>query len=191
MKDPTRTRPDIIRPRAGRSATARLRSLVPAALLALAACAGGDEPKVVQSPAAVASAPALCLPAGATPADRVVTLHTQAMVAALGCGPFWGDGLAFARYARFVSDNDDLIRASQAELAGRVGGTQAFDRLHTQLSNAESMRMRKLGPAAYCASMKETFDAATSIAPDELQRRAAISAAASTASPVCRADEGV
>jgi hypothetical protein len=179
MNDPTRMRP-----------IARLRTLAPAALLALAACAGSAEPEVASGPQPVASAPALCLPAGATSADRMVTLHTQAMVAALGCGPFWGDGAAFSRYARFVSDNDDLLSRSQAALAARVGGVSAFDRLHTQMSNAESMRMRKLGPAAYCASMKETFYAATAIDPEDLERQALFSEAASSAAPVCGAEDG-
>jgi hypothetical protein len=180
MNDPTRMRP-----------IARLRTLAPAALLALAACAGGAEPEVAAGPQAVASAaPALCLPAGATSADRMVTLHTQTMVAALGCGPFWGDGASFSRYARFVSDNDDLLSRSQAALAARVGGVSAFDRLHTQMSNAESMRMRKLGPAAYCASMKETFYAATAIDPEDLERQALFSEAASSAAPVCGVEDG-
>lgn len=184
MTDPTRTRPTS-------GLRALHRTLAPAALLALAACAGGTEPEVVAaSRAAAPGTPALCLPAGATPADRVVTLHTQAMVAALGCGPFWGDGAAFSRYARFVSANDDLLRRSQATLAARVGGIQAFDRLHTQMSNMESMRMRQLGPATYCASMKETFYAATAIAPDELERQALFSETASSANPVCGVEDG-
>ncbi|QQP93038.1 hypothetical protein IGS68_28135 (plasmid) [Skermanella sp. TT6] len=92
-----------------------------------------------------------------TMADRVVALQTQTMLAGLACGRVWADPSAFQRYADFTVRNSSLLRRSQSEVAGRLGGVEAFDRMHTRISNGESRRLIDLGDAVYCAEMRKPF----------------------------------
>jgi hypothetical protein len=149
-----------------RSSLGRLLGL--SCLLALAACGGGDtRPEVSSTPTA---APALV----SAPADRIVTLQTRTMLAGLACGPSWGDPQAFARYARFTVRNAAVLRRSQQAMADRVGGMAAFDRLHTEMANGESIRLLAVGAPAYCARMREPFYTTVAIEPEELDRWAVI-----------------
>lgn len=156
----------------------------------LAACAG--TPEIAESPVAtVAEAPALCVPPAPTAAERIIRLHTRAMVAGLACGPVWGDGQAFGRYADFTVRNAELLRESQAEVARRLGGTRAFDALHTEMSNDESMHMRVVGPGLYCQRMRDSFYAVVDASPDEIERQAALTGVSTGAAPVCGPDGAV
>jgi hypothetical protein len=146
-----------------RSSLGRLLGL--SCLLALAACGGGDIKPEVSS-----AAPALV----SAPADRIVTLQTRTMLAGLACGPSWSDPQAFARYARFMVRNAAVLRRSQQAMADRLGGMAAFDRLHTEMSNGESIRMLAMGAPAYCVQMRDPFYTTVAIEPDELDRRAVI-----------------
>ncbi|UEM07460.1 hypothetical protein JL101_031485 (plasmid) [Skermanella rosea] len=92
-----------------------------------------------------------------TMADRVVALQTQTMLAGLACGGVWADPSAFQKYADFTVRNSSLLRRSQSEVAARLGGVEAFDRMHTRISNGESRRLIDLGDAAYCAEMRKPF----------------------------------
>jgi hypothetical protein len=106
-----------------------------------------DETDLIQSP----SMPDL------TMADRVVALQTQTMLAGLACGRIWADAGAFQRYADFTIRNSSLLRRSQSDVAARLGGAEAFDRMHTRISNGESKRLIDLGDASYCAEMRKPF----------------------------------
>jgi hypothetical protein len=92
-----------------------------------------------------------------TMADRIVALQTQTMLAGLACGKVWADAAAFQRYADFTVRNSSLLRRSQLDVAARVGGVEAFDKMHTRISNGESKRLIDLGDAAYCAEMRKPF----------------------------------
>lgn len=92
-----------------------------------------------------------------TMADRVVALQTQTMLAGLACGKVWADPSAFGRYADFTVRNSSLLRRSQLEVATRLGGVEAFDRMHTRISNGESRRLIDLGDRAYCSEMRNPF----------------------------------
>ena len=107
-------------------------------------------------------------------ADRIVGLQTRTMLAGLACGPAWGDGQAFARYANFTVRNADLLRRSQRELADRMGGMEEFDRMHTRISNGESKRMLSMGGPAYCAEMRQPFYTAVSLDPEGLTRESQV-----------------
>jgi hypothetical protein len=132
-------------------------------VLALAGCAETPDTvlETAQTPMAL----------GDSSADRVVALQTKTMLAGLACGPAWGDSNAFARYASFTVRNADILRRSQRELADRMGGMEAFDRMHTRISNGESMRMLTLGNPLYCSQMREPFYSAVSLYPEELMRQ--------------------
>ena len=145
-----------------RSSLGRLLGL--SCLLALAACGGDTRPEVS------ATAPALV----SAPADRIVALQTRTMLAGLACGPSWGDPQAFARYARFTVRNAAVLRRSQQAMADRLGGMAAFDRLHTEMANGESIRLLAVGAPAYCARTREPFYTTVAIGPDELDRWAVI-----------------
>jgi hypothetical protein len=143
-----------------RSSLGRLLGL--ACLSLVAACGGGDiKPEVSSAPALVS-------------ADRIVTLQTRTMLAGLACGSSWGDPQAFARYARFTVRNAAVLRRSQQAMADRMGGMAAFDRLHTEMSNGESIRLQAMGAPAYCAQMRDPFYTTVAIEPDELDRWAVI-----------------
>jgi len=147
-----------------RSSLGRLLGL--ACLSLVAACGGGDiKPEVSSAPTA---APAL------VSADRIVTLQTRTMLAGLACGSSWGDPQAFARYARFTVRNAAVLRRSQQAMADRMGGMAAFDRLNTEMSNGESIRLQAMGAPAYCAQMRDPFYTTVAIEPDELDRWAVI-----------------
>jgi len=107
---------------------------------------------------------------GESSADRVVSLQTRTMLAGLACGPAWGDPQAFARYAGFTVRNADILRRSQHELAARMGGLAEFDRMHTRISNGESMRMLEMGNSNYCAEMRGPFYIAVALDPEGLTR---------------------
>lgn len=92
-----------------------------------------------------------------TMADRVVALQTQTMLAGLACGKVWADVAAFKRYADFTVRNSSLLRRSQLDVADRLGGVEAFDKMHTRISNGESKRLIELGDSAYCAEMRKPF----------------------------------
>ena len=145
-----------------RSSLGRLLGL--SCLLILAACGGDIKPEVSSAAPALVSAPA----------DRIVTLQTRTMLAGLACGPSWDDPQAFARYARFTVRNAAVLRRSQQAMADRLGGMAAFDRLHTEMANGESIRLLAVGAAAYCARMREPFYTTVAIGPDELDRWAVI-----------------
>jgi hypothetical protein len=145
-----------------RSSLGRLLGL--SCLLVLAACGGDIKPEVSSTAPALVSAPA----------DRIVALQTRTMLAGLACGPSWGDPEAFARYARFTVRNAAVLRRSQQAMADRMGGMAAFDRLHTEMSNGESIRLQAVGAPAYCARMREPFYTTVAIGPDELDRWAVI-----------------
>jgi hypothetical protein len=106
-----------------------------------------SETKLIQSP----------LMPDVTPADRVVALQTQTMLAGLACGAVWGDYAAFTRYADFTVRNAALLRRSQRDVAVRLGGLEEFDSMHTRISNGESQRLLSMGDAAYCAEMRGPF----------------------------------
>ena len=107
---------------------------------------------------------------GESTADRVVSLQTRTMLAGLACGPAWGDPQAFARYASFTVRNAEILRRSQYEVAGRMGGLAEFDRMHTRISNGESMRMLQMGNSNYCAEMRGPFYIAVALDPEGLTR---------------------
>jgi hypothetical protein len=111
---------------------------------------------------------------GESSADRVVSLQTRTMLAGLACGPAWGDPQAFARYASFTVRNADILRRSQHELADRMGGMAEFDRMHTRISNGESMRMMRMGNSNYCAVMREPFYTAIALDPDGLTKESLV-----------------
>jgi hypothetical protein len=144
-----------------RSSLGRLLGLV--CLSLVAACGGGDIKPEVSS-----TAPAL------VSADRIVTLQTRTMLAGLACGSSWSDPQAFARYARFTVRNAAVLRRSQQAMADRMGGMATFDRLHTEMSNGESIRLQAMGAPAYCAWMREPFYTTVAIEPEELDRWAVI-----------------
>ena len=96
------------------------------------------------------------------------------MLAGLACGSSWGDPQAFARYARFTVRNAAVLRRSQQAMADRMGGMATFDRLHTEMSNGESIRLQAMGAPAYCAWMREPFYTTVAIEPEELDRWAVI-----------------
>jgi hypothetical protein len=170
--------------------TVLARAAMPLSAAFLAACASTPEP--AEGPAAtVAEAPALCVPPAPTAAERIVRLHTRAMVAGLACGPVWGDGQAFGRYADFTVRNAELLRESQAEVAKHLGGTRAFDVLHTEMSNDESMRMRAVGPGLYCQRMRDSFYAIVNASSDEIERQASLAEASTGAAPACGPDGAV
>jgi hypothetical protein len=146
-----------------RSSLGRLLGL--ACLSLVAACGGDIKPEVSSAPTA---APAL------VSADRIVTLQTRTMLAGLACGSSWGDPQAFARYARFTVRNAAVLRRSQQAMADRMGGMATFDRLHTEMSNGESIRLQAMGAPAYCAWMREPFYTTVAIEPEELDRWAVI-----------------
>ena len=153
-----------------RSSLGRLLGL---ACLSLVAACGGDDikPEVFSAPAlfsAPTAAPAL------VSADRIVTLQTRTMLAGLACGSSWGDPQAFARYARFTVRNAAVLRRSQQAMADRMGGMATFDRLHTEMSNGESIRLQAMGAPAYCVQMREPFYTTVAIEPEELDRWAVI-----------------
>ncbi|UEM20071.1 hypothetical protein JL100_023800 [Skermanella mucosa] len=106
-----------------------------------------------------------------TMADRVVALQTQTMLAGLACGNVWADAAAFQKYADFTVRNSSLLRNSQLDVASRLGGVHAFDKMHTRISNGESKRLIDLGDTAYCAEMRTPFYVVVSL--DE-QRLAAM-----------------
>jgi hypothetical protein len=110
-------------------------------------------------------------------ADRVVSLQTRTMLAGLACGPAWGDPQAFARYASFTVRNADILRQSQRELADRMGGMAEFDRMHTRISNGESMRMLRMGNSNYCAVMREPFYTAIALDPEGLTKESLVAEA--------------
>ncbi len=143
-----------------RSSLGRLLGL--ACLSLVAACGGGDIKPEVSAAPALASA------------DRIVTLQTRTMLAGLACGSSWGDPQAFARYARFTVRNAAVLRRSQQVMADRMGGMATFDRLHTEMSNGESIRLQAMGAPAYCAWMREPFYTTVAIEPEELDRWAVI-----------------
>ncbi|HEV7370176.1 hypothetical protein [Arenibaculum sp.] len=181
MRSPFRTLP-----------TALARAALPFSVAFLAACAG--TPETAEAPAepmAVAEAPALCVPPAPTAAERIVRLHTRAMVAGLACGPVWGDGQAFGRYADFTVRNAGLLRESQSEVAKGLGGTRAFDVLHTEMSNDESMNMRRIGPGLYCQRMRDSFYAIVDASSDEIEKQAALTGASTSAAPTCGPDGAV
>ena len=66
------------------------------------------------------------------------------------------------------------VRRSQQEMANRMGGIAAFDRLHTEMSNGESIRLQAMGAPAYCARMRDPFYTTVAIEPHELDRWAVI-----------------
>ena len=134
-----------------------------ACLSLMAACGGGDIKPDVSS-----AAPAL------VSADRIVTLQTRTMLAGLACGSSWGDPQAFARYAQFTIRNAAVLRRSQQAMADRMGGMATFDRLHTEMSNGESIRLQAMGAPAYCVQMREPFYTTVAIEPEELDRWAVI-----------------
>jgi len=148
-----------------RSSLGRLLGL---ACLSLVAACGGDDikPEVSSAPTALALVSAS--------ADRIVTLQTRTMLAGLACGSSWGDPQAFARYARFTVRNAAVLRRSQQAMADRMGGMATFDRLHTEMSNGESIRLQAMGAPAYCAWMREPFYTTVAIEPEELDRWAVI-----------------
>ena len=149
-----------------RSSLGRLLGL--ACLSLVAACGGGDiKPEVSSAPTA---APALV----SASADRIVTLQTRTMLAGLACGSSWDDPQAFARYARFTVRNAAVLRRSQQAMADRMGGMATFDRLHTEMSNGESIRLQAMGAPAYCVQMREPFYTMVAIEPEELDRWAVI-----------------
>lgn len=157
----------------------------------VASCAGtGDAIPDATGTAADSAAARLCLPEGGTPSDRIVNLHTRTMMAGLACGPVWGDSQAFARYAQFTIRHAELLRDSQSDVARRLGGQQEFDRMHTRMSNVESMHMRQIGPSVYCARMREPFYAAMEISPLELEAKVATASVSAMATPACRIDGG-
>ena len=150
-----------------RSSLGRLLGL--ACLSLVAACGGGDiKPEVSSSSSTPNAAPTL------VSADRIVTLQTRTMLAGLACGSSWGDPQAFARYARFTVRNAAVLRRSQQAMADRMGGMATFDRLHTEMSNGESIRLQAMGAPAYCAWMREPFYTTVAIEPEELDRWAVI-----------------
>ena len=136
-----------------------------ACLSLVAACGGGDIKPEVSS-----AAPALV----SASADRIVTLQTRTMLAGLACGSSWNDPQAFARYAQFTIRNAAVLRRSQQAMADRMGGMATFDRLHTEMSNGESIRLQAMGAPAYCAWMREPFYTTVAIEPEELDRWAVI-----------------
>ncbi len=146
-----------------RSSLGRLLGL--ACLSLVAACGGDIKPEVSSTPNA---APAL------VSADRIVTLQTRTMLAGLACGSSWSDPQAFARYARFTVRNAAVLRRSQQAMADRMGGMATFDRLHTEMSNGESIRLQAIGAPAYCAWMREPFYTTVALEPEELDRWAVI-----------------
>jgi hypothetical protein len=111
---------------------------------------------------------------GESSADRVVSHQTRTKLAGLACGPAWGDPQAFARYASFTVRNADILRRSQHELADRMGGMAEFDRMHTRISNGESMRMMRMGNSNYCAVMREPFYTAIALDPDGLTKESLV-----------------
>lgn len=176
--------------RRGNPVRTRMLLLLPVLGL-VASCAGTDD-MVLDATGTVAESAAarLCLPEGGTPSDRIVNLHTRTMMSGLACGPVWGDPQAFSRYAQFTVRHAELLRSAQSEVARRLGGNQAFDRMHTRMSNAESMRMRQMGPSVYCARMREPFYAAMEVSPLELEAKAVTANVSAIATPACGAGDG-
>jgi hypothetical protein len=114
---------------------------------------------------------------GESSADRVVSLQTRTMLAGLACGPAWNDPQAFVRYAKFTVRNAEILRRSQRELAERMGSMAEFDRMHTRISNGESMRMLEMGNSNYCEEMREPFYSAVSLDPEALTRQSLVAQA--------------
>ena len=67
-----------------------------------------------------------------------------------------------------------VLRRSQQAMADRMGGMATFDRLHTEMSNGESIRLQAMGAPAYCAWMREPFYTTVALEPEELDRWAVI-----------------
>ncbi|WP_158046738.1 hypothetical protein [Skermanella pratensis] len=134
--------------------------------LVLAGCAETPDPvlETAQTP----------LMLGDSSADRIVSLQTRTMLAGLACGHVWGDPAAFARYASFTNRNAEVLRRSQHELADRMGGMAEFDRMHTRISNGESMRLLAMGDQYYCSEMRGPFYTAVAMSPDELARQSQV-----------------
>jgi hypothetical protein len=154
------------------------------AVAGLAACVSSPEPA---QPFTIAlgtpsSAPQ-CRPAALeTAADRVVRLHTETMVAGLSCGNLWHDAAAPGRYAEFIARNAEVLRQAQTEVALRLGGISQFDEMHTAMSNAEAMKVARMGAAAYCSQAQDSFYLAVSATPSELTRATATMPASMSAS---------
>jgi hypothetical protein len=123
--------------------------------------------------AAPVSAPQCRSAALETAADRIVRLHTETMVAGLSCGNLWHDAAAPGRYAEFIARNAEVLRQAQTEVALRLGGISNFDEMHTALSNAEAMKVARMGATAYCSQMQDSFYLAVSATPTELTRATA------------------
>ncbi|UEM19675.1 hypothetical protein JL100_021645 [Skermanella mucosa] len=134
--------------------------------LVLAGCAETPDPvlETAQTP----------LMLGDSSADRIVSLQTRTMLAGLACGRVWGDPTAFARYASFTNRNAAILRRSQHELADRMGGMAEFDKMHTRISNGESLRLLAMGDQYYCSEMRGPFYTAVAMGPDELARQSQV-----------------
>jgi len=130
-----------------------------------------------ESPEPILQAAQTPLMLGESSADRVVSLQTRTMLAGLACGPAWNDPQAFARYARFTVRNAEILRRSQRELADRMGSMAEFDRMHTRISNGESMRMLEMGNSNYCEEMREPFYVTVALDPEGLTRESLVAQA--------------
>ena len=52
-----------------------------------------------------------------------------------------------------------------------------FDRMHTRISNGESMRMLEMGNFNYCEEMQEPFYTAVALDPEGLTRQSLVAEA--------------
>lgn len=112
-----------------------------------------------------------------TLAYETMRVHTQLMVASLGCAELYGRPDAYQMYRQFTVDNAGLLRSSQMVLEARLGD-RGFDDYRTVIANEEGQLVVDLGITGYCRSRESRFDSLISASAtvvraylDELGRR--------------------
>ncbi len=101
-------------------------------------------------------------------AYETMRVHTQLMLASLGCGSSYGLGDAYNSYRQFTADHAGLLLSYQGIIEAQLGD-RGFDDYRTVIANEESQLMVDLGTTGYCRSRQARFESLIGASPDSIQ----------------------
>ena len=90
-------------------------------------------------------------------AYETMRVHTQLMMASLGCGSSYGLSDAYNSYRQFTATHAGVLLSYQGIIEAQLGD-RGFDDYRTVIANEESQLMIDLGTTGYCRSRQARFE---------------------------------